>query len=745
MSTIGKITRRTFVVGSVAVAGGFAIGYWMYKRPFENPLSDIKDGAALNPYVVVNNDGVTIIVPRAEMGQGVHTTLAAFVAEELYLKLEDVNVIHGPASKAYYNSIILEEGVPFPPFDLSWKAETMRDFMSVGSKFLAMQITGGSTSVPEAYEKMRVAGAGAREALLSAAARKWGISKSDVKADAGKITGPKGKETSYKDVANDVKDEDVPSNPALKPRSQWKLLGKSQQRVDMVSKVSGAPVYSIDIKLPNMLFGTVRMNPHLGSKMKNFDASEAQKMPGVKKVLELSQGGVAVLATNTWYAMRAAQQVKVDWDAPAYPSDTEGHWDVVRNSFVKKNQDSQLKNDGDVDEALSQNTSMAGEYTVPYLAHSTMEPVNAAALLIDGKLEIWAGNQNPTQVLTDAKSITGLDEKNIQVHTTMMGGAFGRRGELEFVKYAIETAKKMEGTPIKLTWSREEDTTHDNFRPLAMARYKVSVKDQKLDALKLELACPSVMDSVMQRIGMSPPPGSDNTIVHGAWDQPYIIPNHQVTGYKVKPLLPVSYWRSVGNSQNAFFMESIMDEVASTTKTDPFDLRLDCIRHEPSRKVLETLREFSGWDKPLPKDHYRGMAFWLSFGVPTAQVAEIEMIEGKIKVKKFFAVVDVGVAIDPGNIEAQVQSGIVYGLSAAVRGEITIRDGKIQQTNFHNYDGLRMHESPEIHVKILENGEKIRGIGEPGTPPAAPALSNAIFAATKVRIRNLPMKTVDFV
>jgi len=738
------ITRRTLLVGSAAITGGVVFGYWKYKQPFDNPLlADLDEGsAALTPYVRIDQAGITIIAPRAEMGQGIHTTLAALVAEELDVALDDVIVEHGPASKAYYNAVVLEEGVPFPAFDTSKMAARLRALVQVPAKFLAMQLTGGSSSTPDAYVKMRKAGAAARAVLLTAAAQKLGLDESTLRTSNGFVAAPDGTRIAYTELAVLAADIEAPADPDLKPSSEWKLLGRSLPRVDMVGKCTGTAEYSIDVKLPGMLYATVRMNPAIGGPMNGFDASAAENMPGVKKIVPLD-GGVAVVATNTWYALQAAKAIQFDWGDAPYPSSTDEHFAVVEEAFAGSD-DSQLRDDGDVEAVLARGIDIAGEYRVPYLAHATMEPLNAVALLSDGRLDVWAGAQNPTQAVKESARITDLDEQDVHMHTTLMGGGFGRRAEYDFIGTAVHTAKAMPGIPIKMTWSREEDMTHDAYRPLALARFKAKVADGMPEAFSLDLAAASVIESQYGRIGLWVP-GPDISIVQAAWDQPYGIPNYRVTGYRAPVTIQLTSWRSVGASQNGFFHESAIDEIAHAADADPLQMRLSMMTDETSRKVLEAVAEMSDWGSEVPAGHGRGVAFVMAFGVPAAEVIEVADTPTGIRIVKAFAAVDVGIALDPRNIEAQVQSGLNFGLAAAITGEITIRDGIVEQSNFHNYDSIRMSQAPPIEVRILENGTKIRGIGEPGTPPAAPALANAIFAATGKRIHELPLhKHVKF-
>ncbi len=742
---MGKILRRSFLIGSAAVVGGVAFGYYQVQKPYPNPLKkDLNEGdVALTPYVLINQEGVTLIAPRGEMGQGVRTTLAALVAEELDVSLKDVNVIHGPASKAYYNAVVMEEAAGKKVTDESAGAERMRGIVRVVSKLMGNQITGGSSSTPDAYDKMRTAGAAARIALIKAASKKLDIPVSELSTDNGAVIAPNGTRIPYTELAVLARKVSLPKDPDLKAQSEWKLLGKSLDRLDMVEKCTGTAQYAIDVRLPGMLFATVKTNPHLGAGIASYDATRAQARSGVKKIVPVDNG-IAVVATNTWNAFQAIEDVDINWEDASYPPNTSEMIAGVAAVFDDK-PDSELRDDGDVEEALADGDIVEMEFSVPYLAHSTMEPMNAVAHLRDGKLDIWVGTQAPTRCLSVAKDLTGLKEDDITVHTMWLGGGFGRRGETDFVRQAVQIAQAMEGTPIKLTWTREEDMRHDVYRPLTLARFKGALKDGKVSAYDMRVAAsPAALDGLARQGTKVNIP--DPTIVQNSWDNPYTIENYRVFGYKAPTMLPIGFWRSVGASQNAFFQECAIDEMAHKAGADPLQIRLDLLDHEPSRKVLEAIGELSNWGSTLPAGHARGLAFYLSFGVPTAEVIEIQQTPDGIRLVNAYASADVGIALDPRNIEAQLQGGMVYGLTAAILGEITVKDGAVQQSNFHDYDAMRMYQAPPITVKILENGHKIRGIGEPGTPPAAPALANAIFALNGKRILDLPLnKSINFI
>lgn len=739
MSRIGTIARRTFLIGSAAIAGGVAFGTWRYLKPYENPLAASNAGV-ITPYVLIDGSGVTIITPRAEMGQGIQSTLAALVAEELDLTWDQVKVMHGPPAKAYYNGAMFEDGVPFAPTDESWMANAMRHAMQIPAKFLAVQLTGGSTSVPDGYEKMRAAGAIARAALVNAAAARLGVDASQLKTEAGEVIAPDGNRIPYGELAEAAAAADLPSTPPLKPRSDWKLLGKSLPRVDMVGKSTGTAQFAGDVRLPGMRFATVRMNPHLGAPMNGFDASAAESMPGVEKIIPLP-GGVAVVAATTWHAMQAADAITFDWAPPAYPATSAEMREQILASFIPDRLDATMRDEGDVSTATGD--IFEAEYHVPHLAHATMEPMQAAAQLVDGKLTLWVGTQAPGLAQQFAATAAGVEPEQVEVNTMVMGGGFGRRAEVDSSVYAALVAKAVPGTPVLVTWSREEDMSHDMFRPMATGRVRASLQGGKVESFDFATCSPSIMETLAERAGL-PLAGPDATLAQGAWEQPYSFANYRVTAYRAPKTVPLGFWRSVGASVNGFFHDCAVDELAHLAGADPLDFRLSQMVHEPSRRVLEAVAEMSGWGTPRP-GRALGVAYCLSFGVPTAEVIEVEQTPDGIRMTGAWAAVDVGVALDPANIQAQVSGAMVYGLSAAIRGEITFADGKVEQMNFPDYEPLRLYQCPDIKVQVLESGGPIRGIGEPGTPPAAAALANALFALTGTRARELPLsKTFNF-
>ncbi len=747
MSRAGKIARRTFLFGSAAVVGGVAFGYVMYKRPAQNPLlADLGEGeAALTPYVRIDADGITLITPRGDKGQGVYHVQAVLIAEELDVELDQIKVDPGPPSAAYYNTALSGEAVPFASTDDGFMAETLRGVMDAPMKFLGMQVTGGSTTVPDGWEKLRVAGAVARETLKAAAAEKTGINTTALKTERGRVILPDGSALTYQELAPIAARLDPVTSVKLREPSEWRLIGKPMQRIDIVAKSTGTQRYGIDFELDGMVYAAVKLNPRQGGEMKSFDASEAMKLRGVSDVLQLT-GGVGVIADNTWRAFRGADAVVCDWGPAPYPAEMAGHWQALGDVIDAGDYDSRQRDDGDVETALGDGALQA-EYRAPYLAHAPLEPINATVLVGEDRVDVWTGTQIPRMVQSNVAKITGVGADNVHVHALMMGGSFGHRLEDDVVKRCAEIAVQMKGTPVKLTYSREEDMRQDFLRPISMARLQGSAVDGHVRALDYHVAAPSVMDSQMgERQGLSIP-GPDTAIIQAAWDQPYAIPDYRVTGYRVPGLAPVSSWRSVGASINGFFHEGFLDELIHAAGADPMAERIRLCSHEPSRKVLEAVAEMSGWSGPNPQEGVgRGVAMSLSFGVACAEVVEVRVTEDGLKIENVWVAAEVGRVVDPINFDGLVKGGVVFGLGHAMLGEISFADGMREQENFDSFEVMRINQCPQIEVRGLENGAKIRGIGEPPVPPAAPALANAIFAATGERLREMPFsKFVSFI
>jgi isoquinoline 1-oxidoreductase beta subunit len=748
MANWGRIARRTFLIGSAAVAGGVAFGVWQYRRDLPNPLTPGEGRVALNPWLVIDGDGVTVVAARAEMGQGVYTTLPALVAEELDVAWEDVRVVHGPAAQAYYNGAVTTHALPINDYERTAFHEAIIEAMTVMPKMAGLQITGGSTSALDAFEKLRTAGATARETLKLAAAERLDLAPDALQTREGRVIAPGGIEIPYADLAETAAGIDPPRRVALRPAAQWRYLGREMPRLDMVAKATGTAEFGIDVRLPGMKFATVRMSPRLGGQMESFDPGPALAMPGVERVIDLGTG-IAVVATNTWLAFRAAEAVEIEWGPAPYPDTTDEMMAAIRASLDAP-ANSTLRDDGDVAgmEAGGDDRVIEADYTVPFLAHATMEPMNATALFTGNALEIWTGSQAPGVAERRAGEAVGLGAERVTCHVTYLGGGFGRRGETDFAVLAARVAAEMPGTPVQVAWSREEDMRHDFYRPAAMARMRGFIRGGFAQGLDARVAAPSVTRQSMSRLAGFAPAGPDKGHVEGIFNQPYAIPNYRVTGHLTELAVPIGFWRSVGYSFNGFFMESFVDEMAHAAGRDPLAFRLDLARreHAPSAGVLEAVAEMSGWTGATPEGVGRGVAMTWSFGTPVAVVVEVSDRDGDISIDRAWIACDVGTALDPGIIRQQMESGLIYGLSAAALEEITFEGGEVQQRNFPDYDALRLHTCPRIETRILETQHHLGGVGEPATPPSMPALANAVFDLTGERIRDLPLsRRVSFV
>jgi len=748
VARLRTIARRTFLIGSAAIAGGVAFGYYRLRQDPPNPLlKDLKAGeAAITPYVRVDAKGVTLITPRADKGQGSYSIQAHLIAEELDVDPHKVRIDPGPPNSAYFNSRIMDDSLPFSPIDDGLMARGARGGGGVLSRLLGMQITGGSSTVPDGYQKLRMAGAVARETLKEAAARRSGVSRSQLKTKDGQVILPDGKSVTYAELAVEAAQLAPVTDVTLRPEQEWRYIGKKMRRIDIVAKSTGTQQYGIDIRPDRIVYATVRANPGMGGTIKRYDASSAEKMRGVKKIVPIKDG-VGVIADNTWRAFQAAAAIKIEWNDPPYPADSAGMWKVLENSFSKDLLDSRLRNDGDVEKALAGSSKpIEAEYRTPYLAHAPLEPMNAVVLYTKERLDIWTGTQIPVFLQAHAAKLTQLPEEKIYVHAQPIGGSFGARLDDTYALQAIELAMAMEGVPVKMTWSREENMGHDYPRPIQLSRAKGTVRDGMVESMSIDVAGQSMGASWFNRLQAPVPPGPDASSVNGIWDQPFAIPNFRVTGYKAKEMVPVSPWRSVGASGNGFHHASFLDELIHAAGADPMAELIRLCNHEPSKKVLHTLRDVSAWKGSRIGDRRaRGVALTVSFGVPMAQVVEVSDTPQGIKIDKVYAVCDVGRILDPVNFEAQVRGGIIWALGHAMNCELTYENFAPVQTNFHLFEAMRFHQVPEIIVKGLELGGDVRGIGEPPVPPAAPALANAIFALTGKRVRELPLnKSVTF-
>ena len=737
MTSVRTIARRTFLIGSAAIVGGAAFGVYQINKDAPNPLVAREGEVTLNPFVLITRDGVTLIAPRAEMGQGVQTTLAALLAEELDVAWEDITVLHGPPAQAYYNSVFLGFAIPGAHYkDTAFKHGLRQQVGKVG-KLLDLQATGGSTSMKDFFERMRHVGASARETLKIAASRKIGIDLEKLSTKNSAVIVPGGTRISYLDLVEEVRHV-TPPDVELRDKSEWNYIGKPMPRVDVVAKSTGTAEYATDMQLDGMRFATVRMSPTRNG-MVSYDDTLAKNMDGVEAIIDLGDG-IAVVATNTWFAIQAAGAIDIKWASATYPADTL----VLRSAIMASldgETDSTVRDDGDVDMKFA-GTEVTAEYYVPWLAHATMEPMTATAHFKGNTLEVWVGNQSPTATRDACAKAVGLDPSQVIIHTTMMGGSYGRRGESDFSVQAAILAKAMPSTPIRMTWTRAEDIKNDFFRPAIAAQFRGVVANGKAVLVDGKIAGPSVFQKSSLRQQGSIPPGPDRLHVEGAADQPYGIQNFRIAGHLTDIDVPVGFWRSVGASANGFIFDTFIDELAHAAGVDPLQFRLELTRseHSPSASVIDAVCEMSGWTGTTPDGIGRGVAFTHSFGTPVAVVTEVEDTGGGIKINKCWIAADLGVVLDPHIVESQMISGVIYGLSAAIYGEITFSDGVVEQENFYDYDALRMHNAPKFEVRLLENNPFIGGAGEPSTPPSMPALGNALFDLTGNRARELPLK-----
>lgn len=746
MGRVKTIARRNFLIGSAAIVGGVAFGAYFVSRPTVNPLlGGLGEGeAALTPFVKITPEGITLIVPRADVGQGIASTQAMLIAEELDIDPAVATLDPGQPHQAYFNGTVAAEGLPFAGTDDGFVAETVRDLMVTVARLTGAQFTGGSSSVADLHETLRRAGATARETLKAAASARTGLRVTDLRTEDGHVILPDGTRIAYTDLAAEAAAIEPVTDVTLRPESEWTRLGKPYQRLDIVAKSTGAQEYGIDIILPGMLHATVRANPGRGGGMAEYGASAALAMPGVRSVVAVNEG-LAVIAENTWFAFRAAQALEVDWLPPDYPASSAEMWQALDDAHVEARRNSRLRDDGDIEGVLGGAQIIAAEYRAPFLAHAALEPLNATVLVEPDKVTIWTATQVPHVVRDAAAKVTGIAAENVVLHALPAGGSFGRRLDHDYVVQAIQIAASMPGTPIKTTWSREEDMTHDFPRPLHMARARGATANGRVLACDLDTISPSLVASWFGRVFIVPP-GPDTMLVWGAFDQPYAIPNYRVTGYAAPPLVPVGSWRSPGACSNSFFHESFLSELIHAAGADPLEERLRLMDHADSRRVLEAVGEMSHWSgADIGPGRGRGIAFAYTHGVPVAEVIDVTMTDRGLRIDEVWIAADCGTVFDPVNAEAQLTGAAIFGLGHAMNCELTYENHAVQQSNFDAFEGMRLPQTPRFHTRLLGRAEKVRGVGEPATAPAAPALADAIFAVTGQRLREMPFsKSIDF-
>ncbi len=751
--------RRTFLLGTAGAAGALMVG-WSLLPPRQRlttaqALAVRGAQVALNGWVKVAADNsVTVVMSKSEMGQGIYTGLAMLLAEELDADWAQVRIEQSPVDKIYNNLASVVDGLPFHPDDdgaikrvAGWlTAKTMRE--------IGVMMTGGSSSIKDLWSPMREAGASARAMLIGAAAEQWKLPPGECRAEAGRVLHASGKSASFGEMAALAAKQPLPGKVPLKDPARFKLIGQPLRRIETAAKLDGSALFGIDVLPPGMLYASVIMCPTLGGKAVRFDGAAAAKLPGVKKVIAVEgynggSGGVALIADTPFHAMRALQQVSVEWDHGAGAGISSE--DVYRRLAQTLDRESGFGyySHGDVDAALKTAAkTITAEYRAPYLAHAAMEPMNCTVQFKDGAATVWVSTQVPGMARSAAAKVLGIAPEKIDVQVQLLGGGFGRRLEVDFVSQAAAIAREAGGAPVQTLWSREQDMTHDFYRPACVSRFKAGFDAAgNLTAWHNTTAGQAIVPQVLKRAFGLPGAGPDKTTAEGAFDQPYEWPNARI-GHEIVDLpVPVGFWRSVGHSHQAFFKEGFIDEAAAAAGKDPVAFRAALLaRHPRQLRVLRRVAELAGWGKALAPGadggkRARGVALHQSFGSVVAQVAEVSVTPDKrIRVHRVVCVVDCGFPVNPNLIRQQMESGIVFGLSAALHEEIGIAKGQVQQSNYHDFPVLRMDECPVIETDIIPSREHPEGVGEPGTPPIAPAVANALFALTGQRLRALPLK-----
>ncbi len=715
-----NISRRTFIKASALVAGGLIIGFTIphakrFLMPGATPTDAAKDASKLptpNAFLRIGTDNtITVMLAHSEMGQSIWTTLPMLIAEELDADWSNIKVEHASAAPEYAHTAY------------------------------GLQITGGSSTTWSEFDRYRQAGALTRALLINAAAEKLGAFADSLKTENGFVLSGD-KKIRYGELAEAAAKLETPKSVTLKNPNDWKIIGKATKRLDGPEKINGTAVFGQDIQFEGLMTAMVARSPVFGGKVKTFDASATKKIKGVKNVLQVPTG-VAVIADNYWAAKTGREALKVDWDLGENASlDSKALFAEYKKLAATTGLIAAKAGDNKAAMAKAEKF-IDTEYALPYLAHSPMEPLNCSVKIEKDGCEIWTGTQMQGTDQAAAAKILGLKPEQVKIHTVFLGGGFGRRANpaADFVSEAVQVAKAA-GVPVKTVWSREDDVKGGYYRPMYVHKAKIA-----LDANGMPSAWEHV--AVGQSIMAGTPfeafqikDGIDATSVEGTADSPYLknIPNYQVSLHTDKTKVPVLWWRSVGHSHTAFVMESLIDELANLAKKDPLEYRRALLKDHPRHlAALNLAAEKADWNKPLAKGVFRGIAVHESFGSFVAQIAEVSVDKGEVKVHRIISAIDCGLAVNPDSLKAQMESSVSFGLGAAMQSEITFKEGMVEQSNFHDYQVMRMANMPKVEVYIVQSTEKMGGVGEPGLPPVAPAVTNAIFAATGKRIRTLPI------
>jgi isoquinoline 1-oxidoreductase beta subunit len=706
------LSRRTFLITGVAAGGGLMLGV-CFTRSRGAKAQTGEETFEPNAFVRIQPDGsITLVMPQVEMGQGTYTSMSMLIAEELEVELDEVGLEAAPPNdKLYKNPLI------------------------------GFQVTGGSTSVPGFWEPLRRAGATARVMLIEAAASQWQVEPAACRAEKGEVVSPAGERLSYGALVGAAAKLSVPQNVTLKSPKDFTLIGTPAKRLDTPEKVDGKAKFGIDAMIPGMTFATVSACPVFGGKLKSVDDSKAMALKGVRQVVRLDDA-VAVVGDHMWTAMQGLSALDIEWDkGPNADVTTESI--VQQMARASEKEGALARSDGDFAKAIPNAAKkIDAVYEMPFLAHAAMEPMNCTVNVTKDSCDIWVGIQVATRAQTTASEVTGLPPEKIRVHNYLLGGGFGRRLDVDGITQAVAIAKQVDG-PVKVVWSREEDIQHDVYRPYYYDRFTAGLDAQnQLVAYHHRVTGSSILAR------WAPPAfvkGLDEDAVNGAAKEfPYAIPNILVDYVRDEPPgLTTGWWRGVGPTHNIFVVESFIDELAAATKTDPVAFRRSMLAEQPRvLGVLDLAAEKAGWGSPLPDGVGRGVSVQFAMGTYISQIAEVEVTkDGEVKVRRVVCAVDCGQIVNPDTIVAQIEGGIIFGISAVLWGEITIEGGRVEQTNFNDYRVLRINETPTIEVYLVKNEEAPGGIGEPGTVGIAPAVTNAIFATTGRRIRKLPIKS----
>ena len=720
MSKLTSLNRRNFIKASTLGTGGLVLGFYLPMAGKANNIIKTPNAVtyhAPNAFIKIGTDeSINIIVNHAEMGQGVYTSLCQIVADELDVDWKNIKAVHAPFSPDYNHTV-------FP-----------------------MQLTGGSTSVNTEWQRLRNVAASARQMLIEAAAKEWNVTASTLKAENGVVKNGS-KELTYGQLAEKATQITPPKEVTLKDKKDFKYIGKSMPRTDTPIKVNGEAIFGMDVSLPGMLVAVVQRPPVFGGKIRSFDAEKAKAIPGVKHVVHIDRG-VAVVADGFWPAKKGREALEIEWDLGANKDlSTKSHGDKYKALLKQKG--ATAENRGDVNTAFAKAAkTVEATYELPYLAHTPMEPLNCVADVKSNQCTLYLGTQSQTIEAGAIAQALGIPLENIKVQLQYLGGGFGRRVTLD-AHVAIEAAQisSKVNAPVKLIWTREDDIKGGYYRSRTLTTMKGAIDNAKqLNALESKIVSESIMMGTPWE-PMMVKNGVDTVAVEGMMHSPYHVPNVNVEWiYGDTKEIPVLWWRSVGHSRNGFVMETFIDELAEAAGKDEYEFRKELLKDDPrSLDALDLAVSKSPWGKQIPDGHALGMAVHTSFGSSVAYVAEVSIENNWPKVHKVWAAIDCGPYVNPNGLKAQVEGGAIFGLTAAFYGEITLKNGSVKQSNFHDYKMLRMHEAPEIEVHIVKSNKQMGGAGEPGVPPIAPAVANALYKLTGKRIHKLPFDKNDFV